>query len=199
MLTCFDIADSFLSKADEDAGDAVTNLKLQKLVFYAQGYFLAIYDRPFFKEAIEAWQHGPVCPTLYKKPKVHGAQAIPAPESFDLTKFSSQEIELLDDVYDAYGLEAAENGLRRAVVEAPARRVRRNVRILPGSSSRLSLRSTLPVVRRPSRYRPKRKASLAGRPSCEAAILLVTKTRTLQFGTETLPLLRERQGWTDVV
>jgi uncharacterized phage-associated protein len=37
MLSCYDVAQYFLSKADEDAGDLMSNLKLQKLVYYAQG------------------------------------------------------------------------------------------------------------------------------------------------------------------
>lgn len=55
MLTCFDAADYFLSKIDEDAGDVITNLKLQKLVYYAQGFSLALCGRPLFAERIEAW------------------------------------------------------------------------------------------------------------------------------------------------
>jgi hypothetical protein len=35
MLSCYDVAQYFLAKADEDAGDLMSNLKLQKLVYYA--------------------------------------------------------------------------------------------------------------------------------------------------------------------
>ncbi len=44
MLSCFDVAKYFLAQADEDAGDLISNLKLQKLVYYAQGFHLALYD-----------------------------------------------------------------------------------------------------------------------------------------------------------
>ena len=50
MLTCFDVAEYFLAKTDEDAGDAISNLKLQKLVYYAQGCCLAMYGRPLLKK-----------------------------------------------------------------------------------------------------------------------------------------------------
>ena len=56
----------FLAQASEDAGDLISNLKLQKLVYYAQGFHLALYDEPLFLEAIEAWTHGPVVPDLYR-------------------------------------------------------------------------------------------------------------------------------------
>ena len=79
MLTCFDAADYFLSKIDEDAGDVITNLKLQKLVYYAQGFSLALCGRPLFAERIEAWQHGPVCPLFSQSTKRAAPSASPRP------------------------------------------------------------------------------------------------------------------------
>ncbi len=55
MLTCFDVADYFLSRCDEDSGDAISNLKLQKLVYYAQGFSLALLGEPLFQNKMEAW------------------------------------------------------------------------------------------------------------------------------------------------
>ena len=103
MLTCFDVADYFLSKTDEEAGDVISNLKLQKLVYYAQGFTLAVTGKPLFNEPIEAWQHGPVVPDLYHKYKDHGAYGIPAPKNVDFSKFSTETKAILDEVYDVYG------------------------------------------------------------------------------------------------
>jgi uncharacterized phage-associated protein len=50
MLNCDEVAKYFLAQADEDAGDLISNLKLQKLVYYAQGFHLALYDIPLFPE-----------------------------------------------------------------------------------------------------------------------------------------------------
>lgn len=51
MLTCFDVAKYFLSLCnDEESGDLISNLKIQKLVYYAQGFSLAINNKPLFKE-----------------------------------------------------------------------------------------------------------------------------------------------------
>ena len=47
-LSCYDVAEYFLSKTDEEAGDVISNLKLQKLVYYAQGFSLAVNDEPLF-------------------------------------------------------------------------------------------------------------------------------------------------------
>ena len=65
MISCQDVANYFLSLCDEDAGDLISNLKLQKLVYYAQGFHLAISGEPLFDEKIMAWEHGPVIPQLY--------------------------------------------------------------------------------------------------------------------------------------
>ncbi|MGY4490656.1 Panacea domain-containing protein [Pseudomonas sp. TE3610] len=103
MHSAFDVAQYFLAQTSEDAGDLVSNLKLQKLVYYAQGFSLALHGSPLFEEPIEAWLHGPVVPTLYQRYKSFGSGHIPHPEGFDLDCFSPPERELLDEVYEFYG------------------------------------------------------------------------------------------------
>lgn len=104
MLTCYDIADYFLSLCDDDNGDLISNLKIQKLVYYAQGFSLAINDKPLFEEKIQAWPHGPVVPDLYNKYKEYGNNALPVDNlDIDFSKYSQEEKELLDEVYDMYG------------------------------------------------------------------------------------------------
>jgi len=104
-LTCYDIADYFLSLANDDSGDLISNLKLQKLVYYAQGLHLACYDNPLFDEAIEAWAHGPVVPELYHKYREHGADSIPilCPTDIDFNKFDDETKEFLNEVYKTFG------------------------------------------------------------------------------------------------
>lgn len=102
-LTCFDIADYFLSLVDEDSGDFISNLKLQKLVYYAQGFSLAIHDRPLFGDTIEAWALGPVIPELYRKYKDHGANSIPVPTELNMSKFDEDTTNLLNEVYAVFG------------------------------------------------------------------------------------------------
>jgi len=102
-LTCFDIADYFLSFVDEEAGDSISNLKIQKLVYYAQGFHLALYDKPLFLEDIEAWAHGPVIPELYRKYKSYGSAGIEKPEDIDFSKYSDEVKELLNEIWNVYG------------------------------------------------------------------------------------------------
>ena len=44
--------------AEEAGGEYISNLKLQKLLYYAQGCFLAVTGKPLFSDPIVAWQHG---------------------------------------------------------------------------------------------------------------------------------------------
>ncbi|MFP5528706.1 Panacea domain-containing protein, partial [Peptococcus simiae] len=55
MKSVIDVANWFLSK------DSMTHKKIQKLCYYAQAWYCALYDgTPLFKEEIQAWVHGPV-------------------------------------------------------------------------------------------------------------------------------------------
>jgi uncharacterized phage-associated protein len=56
------IIDSFASK-----GESITNLKLQKLLYYTQAWHLALHGRVFFNDRIEAWVHGPVVPSVFQE------------------------------------------------------------------------------------------------------------------------------------
>ena len=82
-------------------GDPISNLKLQKLLYYAQAWYLALYDVPLFDDPIEAWVHGPVVPSVYGKYKGWSWRPIdiePEEEEFD-----SQTRNHLDEVMDVYG------------------------------------------------------------------------------------------------
>lgn len=97
MLTAHDVADFFLSPSTEEDREQITNLKLQKLLYYAQGYSLAILGTPIFDDYIENWQHGPVVPTVYQTYKKYGAQWLP-PSFPELDKFSESELFILNKV-----------------------------------------------------------------------------------------------------
>jgi len=75
LLSCFNVADYFIRLANK-TGSFLSNLKLQKLVYYAQAWHLALHDTPLFQEDFEAWVHGPVIPELYQEYKKFGWQPI---------------------------------------------------------------------------------------------------------------------------
>lgn len=100
------IADYFRALADPEIGDGLTNLKLQKLCYYAAGMMAAVRqndDDPLFAEPIEAWQHGPVVPAQYHRFKEYGAGLLPPASGLDLDKIAARDRLVLDDVYNFYG------------------------------------------------------------------------------------------------
>jgi uncharacterized phage-associated protein len=104
MLTASQTADYFLTLVDEEAGDSLSNLKLQKLIYYAQGFHLALVDSPLFDETIEAWEHGPVVPNLYHTYKQFGSGPIPRPSNgIDVEMYPAETRELLDEIFQVYG------------------------------------------------------------------------------------------------
>jgi len=105
MPNARDVARYFLWKTDEEAGDTVSNLKVQKLLYYAQGFHLALNNgRPLFLEPIVAWRHGPVVRPVYADYAGYGAGAIPPPNGFDPDAHDLRDVrDLLDEVYSVYG------------------------------------------------------------------------------------------------
>lgn len=101
----FTIADYFIwrANADDEIGENITNLKLQKLVYYAQGFSLVLSGGPLFDEPIVAWVHGPVVPVLYSNYREHGGKPIPTRDGFDPAMIDSETRDLLEEVYDVYG------------------------------------------------------------------------------------------------
>jgi uncharacterized phage-associated protein len=71
------IANEFLDLSDQ-AGRRITQIEIQKLVYFAHGWNLALKDQPLIGELIEAWQYGPVVRTLYDAFKRFGSDPITA-------------------------------------------------------------------------------------------------------------------------
>ncbi len=96
------IADRILFAADK-RGISVTNLKLQKLIYYAQAWHLAIWDEPLFDDRIEAWIHGPVVPPVFGRFKQYrwNPIAVANAESGDVDEEYIREH--IEEVLEAYG------------------------------------------------------------------------------------------------
>lgn len=103
MLSALDVARYFLAKSDPESGELVSNLKLQKLCYYAQGCHLALFGTPLFREPIKAWAHGPVVPTLWHEYKSNGSGAIHPPTDINFELYDQGAQEFLDEVLSVYG------------------------------------------------------------------------------------------------
>jgi uncharacterized phage-associated protein len=105
MHIALDVAAWFLNEVDRRAGDSITNLKLQKLVYYAQAWSVTLLGRPLFFEAVEAWAHGPVVDVVYQEYKGHGYDGLP--RSRRKPRFEPEERVVLEDVLAVYGEHSA--------------------------------------------------------------------------------------------
>jgi uncharacterized phage-associated protein len=65
------VANAVLDKSFA-AKKPISPLKLQKLLYYANGYYSGAYGKPLVDEAFEAWQYGPVVPSIYHEFKGFG-------------------------------------------------------------------------------------------------------------------------------
>ncbi len=55
---------------------AIDPMKVQKLIYYAHGWHLALTGRPLLDRSVEAWQYGPVIPDVYRAFRQFGARTI---------------------------------------------------------------------------------------------------------------------------
>lgn len=70
------LANYFLDKAKSE-NIALSNMKLQKLMFIGYGWVLALTDKDMTDgEQFEAWMHGPVLPSVYHEMKHFGDRSI---------------------------------------------------------------------------------------------------------------------------
>jgi uncharacterized phage-associated protein len=63
------ISNALLERADA-RGRPLTHLSLQKILFFAHGWYLAKHNRPFIGQPFEAWRYGPVNRVVYDQLKV---------------------------------------------------------------------------------------------------------------------------------
>src|ERR1700676_3931940 len=69
------VANWFLARAAAD-GKSLDPMKLQKLIYFAHGWSLALTDIPLIEEHPEAWDYGPVIPSVYHEFKLFGRKPI---------------------------------------------------------------------------------------------------------------------------
>ena len=110
------VANYFIDYAEQN-GESLTPMKLQKLIYFAHGWHLALTDgEKLINEMVEAWDYGPVIPSLYNEFREFGRYPITRKakhSSFRGTKLISEEPylpdeanfakELLKKIWDVYG------------------------------------------------------------------------------------------------
>jgi uncharacterized phage-associated protein len=96
------VAEYFLWRAQQE-GRALTPMQVLKLVYIAHGWLLGLNARPLVNEEIEAWQYGPVIPSLYHAYKQCGAGFIRDFSGSGDEGFEYLELAIMDQVWNGYG------------------------------------------------------------------------------------------------
>ena len=99
MTSADAVADHLIALAHQ-RGESLNNLKLQKLLYYAQAWHLALHDEPLFPEKFQAWPPGPAIPTVYWRFKEHGIGDIPLQGTPDIPESVRP---LLAEIMEQYG------------------------------------------------------------------------------------------------
>jgi uncharacterized phage-associated protein len=100
-----DIAKFFILKAsekqiDEGLSEGITNLKLQKILYFAQAAHVALYDKKIFKDKVVAWKFGPIVEQVYYEYKIHKNNPLPTPT--DVLNISDEDREFLDGIWGLF-------------------------------------------------------------------------------------------------
>jgi len=103
MATASQVA-KYIVNFFQQAGDPVTNLKLQKLLYYVQGWHLGLRGAPAFEDRMEAWVHGPVQPGVYRE--YNANRWNPIVTEVQVPDLPAELIHLIGDVLETYGADS---------------------------------------------------------------------------------------------
>jgi uncharacterized phage-associated protein len=104
-----DVAAKWIIEFCREHGDLISNLKLQKLLYYSQAWYLALHGKRLFPDDFEAWIRGPAQPGVYAKYKQYGSGPVdvstPAPPVPPSIKKHIREVFEVYGGFSAYDLE----------------------------------------------------------------------------------------------
>lgn len=104
MCTAIDVANFFVDMANNDPDDCMTNLRVNKFLYFAQAWSLVRRGKRLFDSPIQAWQYGPVVPEVYQAFKPCGRERISSVSGeYSPDLFDDEELNLLIDVLMEYG------------------------------------------------------------------------------------------------
>ena len=100
------IANALISRGI-DAAKPRDPLQVIKLTYLCHGWMLGLYHRPMSKQAVEAWQYGPVIPVVYHGVKRFGRNPVTSPIARPFgppltADFDEFEEDLIEQVFSGY-------------------------------------------------------------------------------------------------
>ncbi len=87
---------------DNQEREGITNLKLQKILYFAQAYYIAKLGRALFSDDIEAWEYGPVVSRVYKKYRSNGSNPIIDDGKSSLSEEDKKVVQIIWNTFGGY-------------------------------------------------------------------------------------------------
>lgn len=105
MITTASEVAKYIISEFHDSEDLITNMKVQKLLYYIQGWHLGLYGSPVFADDFEAWVHGPVQYEVYNEYKEYRYN--PITKVINKPILNELLISHINQVLECYGGETA--------------------------------------------------------------------------------------------
>ena len=131
-------ADWILLRSSDRGNFQITQLHVQKLLFFFEGWHLALTDSPLFDENVHAWKNGPVLKSIWKRFKNFEADPIPtATVRTNPRNILSNGVQnLFDQILEKYSGENADTLVGITHMEGtPWQTVRKNAGVKRGENS----------------------------------------------------------------
>lgn len=90
----------YIINHENEKSRPISNLRLQKLLYFVQAQFLVSNKESCFREDIEAWQYGPVVPRVYHRYKLYGSSSIPEQTVNQKNVIAESDAGLIDAILD---------------------------------------------------------------------------------------------------
>lgn len=78
----------------------ITNLKLQKLLYFLQWEFFKLDHQKLINEEFFAWDLGPVIPSIYKEYSIYASSLIP--KQYNIAEIDFETFECIDKILKLY-------------------------------------------------------------------------------------------------
>lgn len=138
MTSAIDIS-KYIINFFQKSGDPITNLKLQKLLYYIQGWHLALHEEAAFTEPLQAWVHGPAQSQVYSQYKKFRWN--PINETITAPVINDNLKKHIDEVLSVYGTETAYALEHRTHLENPWKDARKGLPPDAESTAEITLES----------------------------------------------------------
>lgn len=99
MYEALDVA-RYVINYENSQNRSVSNLRLQKLLYFIQAQFLVTNHRACFSDAMEAWDFGPVVPSVYHEYKAYGSSSLPQSLSQGTVNITGEDRSLINRMLD---------------------------------------------------------------------------------------------------